>query len=291
MRAIPATGRVLRRLVRLSCRRPLLTVLLASFLAAAGLAVTFHMLVFKTSGRDLLPQDAAYVVRYNEYARDFGELDDIVVVVEARTFEAAKAYAARLVQELRAGPVKFQRIAYRIDPKRFEGRQLLYLPAESLEEIRDRIFDHQEFMENFADDPSLAQLVEGVNTQIASAFVSKSSTWASRTDERPSTRASSACSSSRSSTRLERPDAVPVARGARLFSFGETSTPTRATSSPTTRACSSSWWRPPKASKGSFTGDQAAIERHPGRHRAAAARVPHVQAGVTGGRRRSPTTR
>ena len=32
--------------------------------------------------------------RYVEYEREFGELEDIVIVVEARTFEAAKAYAA-----------------------------------------------------------------------------------------------------------------------------------------------------------------------------------------------------
>jgi hypothetical protein len=87
-------------------------------------------------------------VRYAQYAREFGELEDIVIVIEARTFEAARDYAARLVQDLRASPVKFPRVAYRVDPKRFEGRQLLYLPEEQLKEIRDRIFDHQEFMES-----------------------------------------------------------------------------------------------------------------------------------------------
>ena len=64
----------------------------------------------------MLPQNAGYVLRYAEYARDFGELEDIVVVVEAGSFESARAYASRLTQELRASPVKFHRIAYRIDP-------------------------------------------------------------------------------------------------------------------------------------------------------------------------------
>src|SRR5207253_11480463 len=35
----------------------------------------------------------------------------------------------------------------------------------------DRIFDYQEFMESFAGRPTLDQLVEGVATQIAQAFV------------------------------------------------------------------------------------------------------------------------
>ncbi|MDO8479353.1 MAG: MMPL family transporter [Candidatus Rokubacteria bacterium] len=172
MIAISRTGRLLRRLVRLSCRRPLLTTLLSLILAVAGVTYTLHALSFKTSGRDLLPKDAGYVVRYNQYAREFGELEDIVIVIEARTFEAAKDYAARLVQELRASPLKFPRVAYRVDPKRFEGRHLLYLPERQLKEIRDRIFDHQEFMESFAGDPSLARLIEGANAAMASAFVS-----------------------------------------------------------------------------------------------------------------------
>jgi hopanoid biosynthesis associated RND transporter like protein HpnN len=172
MITISRTGRLLRRLVRLSCRRPLLTTLLSLILAVAGVAYTLHALSFKTSGRDLLPKDAGYVVRYNQYAREFGELEDIVIVIEARTFEAAKDYAARLVQELRASPLKFPRVAYRVDPKRFEGRHLLYLPEKQLKEIRDRIFDHQEFMESFAGDPSLARLIEGANAAMASAFVS-----------------------------------------------------------------------------------------------------------------------
>ena len=172
MIAISRTGRLLRRLVRLSCRRPLLTTTLSLILAVAGVGYTLHALSFKTSGRDLLPKNAGYVVRYNQYARDFGELEDIVVVIEARTFEAAKDYAARLVQELRASPLKFPRVAYRVDPKRFEGRQLLYLPVDQLKEIREKIFDHQEFMESFAGDPSLARLIEGANAGMASAFVS-----------------------------------------------------------------------------------------------------------------------
>ena len=171
MIAISRTGRLLRRLVRLSWRRPLLTTLLSLILAFAGVAYTLHALSFKTSARDLLPKDAGYVLRYTQYAREFGELEDIVIVIEARTFEEARDYAARLVQELRASPVKFPRVAYRVDLKRFEGRQLLYLPEEQLKEIRDRIFDHQEFMESFAGDPGLARLIEGANAAMASAFV------------------------------------------------------------------------------------------------------------------------
>src|SRR5262249_7249228 len=50
-------------------------------------------------------------------------------------------------------------------------RALLYLSKEKLAEIRDRIFEFQEFMESFAARPTLDQLVENLATQVASAFM------------------------------------------------------------------------------------------------------------------------
>jgi hypothetical protein len=165
------TGHGLRRLVRLACVRPWITVGVSLVLALVGVVSAFRDLTFMTAGRDLLPAGQKYVQRYDEYLRDFGELDDIAVVIEARDLAGAKAFASRLVQEMRTSPDKFKRVAYRIDPKGFEGRALLYLSTEKLAEIRDRIFDHQEFMESFAARPTLDQFVEGINRQVASAFV------------------------------------------------------------------------------------------------------------------------
>jgi hopanoid biosynthesis associated RND transporter like protein HpnN len=75
------------------------------------------------------------------------------------------------VRELRANRVPLNRINYRIDPKQFEGRALLYLSTDKLKEIRERVFDYQEFMEKFAERPTLDQLVDGIATSIAQAFV------------------------------------------------------------------------------------------------------------------------
>src|SRR5574341_682832 len=132
------TGRALRGLVRISAARPLLTVALSLVAAAGGVFYALNGLSFMTSGRDLLPPDQPYVERYGEYLRDFGDLDEIAVVVESQTLQVAKAYASRIVHELRKHPETFRRVTYRIDPKRFEGRALLYLSPDKLAEIRDR---------------------------------------------------------------------------------------------------------------------------------------------------------
>jgi len=169
---VPVIGRLLRRLVGLAAARPLWTLVLSCLLAAAGAVYALTALTLKTSQRDLLPARQPSIQRYAEYAREFGDLDDIAVVVEASSPPEAKEYASRLASELRIRHVPLKRIAYRIDPKQFEGRALLYLPAERLAEIRDRIFDSQELMEAFAGRPTLDTLLEGISTQVASGFVS-----------------------------------------------------------------------------------------------------------------------
>jgi len=88
--------------------------------------------------------------------------------------------------------VPLKQISYRIDPKQFEGRGLLYLSKEKLSAIREKIFDYQEFMEAFAARPTLDQLVEGMGTQIATRSCRTSSTSGS-----PTARAPPICGSSR----------------------------------------------------------------------------------------------
>jgi hopanoid biosynthesis associated RND transporter like protein HpnN len=281
MIAVSRTGRVLRRVVRLCCRRPAVTVAICLLLAGLSAAYTSYALTFKTSTRALLPQDAGYVVRYGEYAREFGELEDIVVVVEAGSFEGARAYAARLTEELKGADVKFHRVAYRIDPKRFEGRQLLYLSTAELREIRDKIFDHQEFMESFAGDPSLARLLEGVNTQMAAAFVSNLFDIGLQDRDLPVDTRFLRVLLDQIASRLERPTPYRSPWGT-LFSFGEDPPEDAGYFLSEDKSLLFILVETPPSQKGSFMGDQAAIETIRGAVARLRPAFPNVQAGVTG---------
>jgi hopanoid biosynthesis associated RND transporter like protein HpnN len=169
---VSTVGRLLHRLVALATARPMWTLVLSCLLAAASVVYALTTLTLKTSQRDLLPPGQPSVQRYAEYRQEFGDLDNIAVVVEASSLTEAKEYASRLAGELRDRHVPLKRVAYRIDPKQFEGRGLLYLSAERLGEIRDKIFDSQELMEAFAGRPTLDTLVEGISTQVANGFAS-----------------------------------------------------------------------------------------------------------------------
>src|SRR6266404_6276420 len=141
-------------------------------MAIVSFVYALQYLTFATSTRRSSDLGRPYVERYTQYEREFGDLDSIAIVVEAPSLPEATIYATRLVRQLRADDVPLKRIAYRIDPKQFEGRGLLYLSKERLANIRDAVFDYQEFMEAFAARPTLDQLADGMATQIATAFVS-----------------------------------------------------------------------------------------------------------------------
>jgi hopanoid biosynthesis associated RND transporter like protein HpnN len=163
--------RALGILVRLACARPLLTVLVGALTAAAGLGYTARHLGFVTSGRDLLPQDRAYVHRDEEYSDDFPRLDQLVVAVASDDAVRSKAYAHRLAQELRRDPETFKHVTYRIDPHRFRGRELLYLSRDELTDLGEQLVEHREFLDAFAARPSLDTMVDGIRTEVVSAFV------------------------------------------------------------------------------------------------------------------------
>ena len=60
------------------------------------------------------PKGQAYMQRFHEYERLFGEIDDLIIVVEAPSPLEAKVYAGRLVRELRLREVPLKHLTYRI---------------------------------------------------------------------------------------------------------------------------------------------------------------------------------
>lgn len=123
-------------------------------------------LTFQTSSVQLLPPNLLYVQRFKEHLRDFGELNDIVVVVKAPDLGLAQRYTDRLAAQIKtlrgAG-----RVAYRIDPDLFKGQALLYLSRERLTALRDAVQSHRAFIEEYAARPTLPGLFDGIGGEIA----------------------------------------------------------------------------------------------------------------------------
>lgn len=159
-------SRLLLALLQLSIARPALTVALGLVAAAAAVVHAGGALTFETSSVRLLPPHRVYVQQFDRYLQEFGELNDIVVVVESNAPEQAKDYAARLANLLTAPPLRAARVTYRIDPDRFAGRALLYLSLERLTALRDAVEQHREFLGAYAAEPTLATLVASIDRAI-----------------------------------------------------------------------------------------------------------------------------
>jgi hopanoid biosynthesis associated RND transporter like protein HpnN len=169
VRKAAAGGLSLAWLVRVSIARPGLTVAVGLVLTVASSLYTARALTFQTSSVKLLPPHHLYVQRFQELLRDFGELNDLVVVVEAPTIERAKAYADRLATEIKTLP-EAGRVSYRIDPDLFKGQALLYLSLDKLGELRDKLVEHRRFIEQYAGRPTVAGLLDGLSDAIARRF-------------------------------------------------------------------------------------------------------------------------
>lgn len=162
----PPTGVALSRVVRASTRRPRVTIAACLALALMGVLVTARGLTFQTSSVQLLPPHHLYVQRFKDYLRDFGELNDIVIAIEAPSVPRAQAYADRLATEIRRLPGA-GRVAYRVDPDLFAGQALLYLSMAQLEDLADKIRLHRRFIERYAARPTVAELLEAISDEIA----------------------------------------------------------------------------------------------------------------------------
>src|SRR4029077_17407117 len=155
------TGRILQTLVRLSCARPGLTVSVALALAALGAGYAAHSMTLETSKFHLLPLHQRYATLYKDYAEDFGQLEDIVVVVQSSEIETSTAYAARLASVLREGALGTARISYRLHPSRLAAAGLRSLPLATLRDPLDTVAGQEELLADFAATPTLDRLVEG----------------------------------------------------------------------------------------------------------------------------------
>jgi hopanoid biosynthesis associated RND transporter like protein HpnN len=255
------------------------TLLLAVLLAVGSIGYTVFALKFATSARAMLPADAPYIQRYVQYGREFGDLDDVIVVVEATSLPEATVYASQLVRELKAARVPLTRLAYRIDPKQFEGRALLYLPMDKLEQIRERIFDYQDFMESFAARPTLDELVTATATQVANGLVGGFLDLGLSDSKGALDLKFVHSLVSQISTRLDRPAPYQSPWGT-LFSVGDDNGSAGYFLSEDQRLLFI--LAEPESKEGSFTADRASIDGIRAAVSRLKAQFPNVKVGVTG---------
>jgi len=132
-------SRLIVGLVSLACRFPWLTLVIALALCGLSLYASTVYLTFRTQRDDLVSPKKDYQERWRQYVKEFGDDDDMVVVVEgqdvARMQQALEVIAAEIGQH----PDLFDRLFYKVDLRPLHNRALLYLPADEIRQIQENI--------------------------------------------------------------------------------------------------------------------------------------------------------
>jgi hopanoid biosynthesis associated RND transporter like protein HpnN len=121
------------------CRVPKLALACALVLCAVSLYASTRHMAFQTQRDDLVSPKKDYLERWREYVAEFGDDDDMVVVVQGSERTAIQAAVEQLADEVRRQPDQFDRLFYKVDLRRLRNRALLFLPADQIRQIQENI--------------------------------------------------------------------------------------------------------------------------------------------------------
>ena len=119
-------------LTRLAVRNPVQTLAFAVVLALFALFFAFTDLKMKTSRLDLINQKSEFNKLWNDYIEDFGDEDDLVVVVEGASQEAVTPVLDELSEKIGQHPDLFRAVLHEVDttPLLRKGLHFVEKPAD-----------------------------------------------------------------------------------------------------------------------------------------------------------------
>ncbi|MFM8251265.1 MAG: MMPL family transporter [Planctomycetota bacterium] len=128
--------RPLVALTRGIMRRRRLVLVVALAVAALSVWITVHGLGFRTSRLDLLNPNSHFNRRWLAYLDEFGDRDDVLVIVESSSTAAITAALEEISGELSAQSEWFDAVLDRTDLTRFKSRALQQASLENLQRLR-----------------------------------------------------------------------------------------------------------------------------------------------------------
>ncbi len=134
------TRRLLVTLVSTVCRWPRTVLVCSLALCVLSVVAAAARLQYHTSRNDLLSPDKDYQKRWQQYLAEFGDDDDIVVVVRGGRSPADEgSRRSRGRHEYASSRELFDRLFYKADLRHLRNRALLLLPEDEIEAIRRHI--------------------------------------------------------------------------------------------------------------------------------------------------------
>ncbi len=133
--------RVLVRVVEGVCRYPGLALTVALLACALSVYVSWTRLEFRTQRSDLISPHKDFQKRWLAYLKEFGDDDDMVVVVQGQDRALMEKALETLAERVQGQPKLFDRLFYKVDLRPLRNRALLFLPAAEIKRIHANLKD------------------------------------------------------------------------------------------------------------------------------------------------------
>ena len=123
-------------LANFGCRHPWIVLIGTVVTCAASLVTSFCQLKYHTQRNDMISPSKDYLQRWQQYITEFGDDDDMVVVVEGKDRPHMEQALEDLAQQVSDQPDLFDRLFYKVDLRSLNNRKLLLLPDDQIEKIQ-----------------------------------------------------------------------------------------------------------------------------------------------------------
>ncbi len=163
---------LLTRLSTVSAARPCWVLGIGLVLSVLSIGYTLGNLEFKTGRNDLVTVKEPSVKRYEELSDHFGRMTHAVVGVEGGDLDRMKQFITALADRLQKEPGFFENLFFRIDTTPLEGKKLLYLSEDELKDLKTKLMDYGELIDELTFMPKMSAILAFVNQKISEATVS-----------------------------------------------------------------------------------------------------------------------
>jgi len=131
--------RLLTRLVAAVCRAPRTVLIVSAVISLVSAWEFYARLEYRTQRSDLMNPHKDYQKRWRAYLSEFGDDDDMVVVVEGGDRARMRAALESLAEGVRGNSTVFDRLFYKVDLSHLRPRALLFLAPEQIQSIQDNL--------------------------------------------------------------------------------------------------------------------------------------------------------
>ncbi len=141
--------RLVAAVAHLGFRFPWLVLLGTALSCGLALWYTCTYLSYENQRNDLHSKDKAYYQRWQQYVKEFGDDDDMVVVVRGQERGQMVAALEDIAGQLSQQPDLYDRLFYKVDLRSLHNRALLFLPADQIGLIQDNLQDLKLLLEPY----------------------------------------------------------------------------------------------------------------------------------------------